>query len=155
MSNPIITLGKAYCNPLIFIGFIVLFGELATKIILGFYIEVNVVLLWKCLYCIVIILLSINILVNPGIAYTDIPTGNENNKKYCSVCQITDYSMTISHCDECICIKGRDHHCILMSKCVSKSNFLFFVLFVRMAFILYAFTLCLFIGMIYKKLTKG
>jgi hypothetical protein len=56
---------------------------------------------------------------------------NSSDSQYCDICEIFQTpSLQISHCEDCnVCIKGHDHHCPWMGKCIGVSN-MRFVIFV-------------------------
>ena len=76
---------------------------------------------------------------NPGI-----PTANhfhkiilnqkdytKNDCLYCDVCNIIiKANEGVDHCDECgICLRGYDHHCYWVGKCIAKNNSIVFIFF--------------------------
>ena len=81
----------------------------------------------------------LTILKNPGVVprifwNKDTIDEIEKNERYdCLACKrvVDEDCGNIGHCWECdICIKGLDHHCIWMGKCVGKGNLKFFYAFV-------------------------
>lgn len=55
---------------------------------------------------------------------------NSNDSQYCDVCEIFQTpSLHISHCEDCnVCIRGHDHHCPWMGKCIGASNMRFVII---------------------------
>mgnify|MGYP002624305563 CR=1 FL=1 len=48
----------------------------------------------------------------------------------------------IEHCSECnVCVKDIDHHCPTLRKCITKKNYILFVLLIASIVIFYLFFL--------------
>lgn len=82
-----------------------------------------------CLVGVVILIYSINVIINPGIAMNQVRSNLE--EQYCTICKTYIKQNSNSfHCNLCnVCIEGFDHHCIWIGKCVGrKSKYWFYVL---------------------------
>jgi len=54
------------------------------------------------------------------------------NLRWCGVCEL-HRSKGSYHCHECgVCVKGWDHHCSFMGKCIGANNLIWFYLYVLM-----------------------
>ena len=85
-------------------------------------------------------------ILNPGIPQKELwienyfknKNSNEDGDSYriCNICKIVRRnSDNTHHCDECnICIKGLDHHCSWISKCISTKNKKLYYLFLFSTF---------------------
>jgi hypothetical protein len=114
--------------------------------LLGNYYVYGKVKKWKqiifnILLFITFIIYNILIILNPGIVIYSKKV--DQHSLYCSICNI--YYLpedNISHCSECnVCVKDIDHHCLILRKCITKKNFIFFVLLIVSIVILYSFCL--------------
>ena len=144
-NYPYISIGKNISLPLLVILFICC---IYIYVFYFFFDESGYVLQKIFNYCFVIYLLShlFAIFLNPGI-----PTFEYNNqiiedlktKKLneldCTKCKICNLNHKlkdkIGHCEKCeICYFGYDHHCIWTGHCVTKTNAIFFILFIMTLF---------------------
>ena len=114
--------------------------------LLGNYYTYGKVKKWKqiifnILLIITFIIYNILILLNPGIVIYSKKV--DQHSLYCSICNI--YYLpedNIEHCSECnVCVKDIDHHCPVLRKCITKKNFILFVLLIVSIVILYSFCL--------------
>jgi hypothetical protein len=48
-----------------------------------------------------------------------------NDNQYCDICDIfQNRALSIRHCEDCnVCIRGHDHHCPWVGKCIGEYNF--------------------------------
>ena len=91
----------------------------------------------KIFFIFSVITFTICVLMNPGIPKREYYTkrfekeyvGNFNKLVRCRKCNITiPKSFKVIHCMYCdICIKGYDHHCPWIGKCVGKNNRIIFI----------------------------
>ena len=102
------------------------------KIISPFFLIIYIILFLS-----VFILYLLAILKNPGIVprkfFVSEEEDLENRDCYdCDFCRrIRNGKEDIRHCWECdICIRGLDHHCIWMGKCIGKNNLRLFYGFI-------------------------
>ena len=86
---------------------------------------------------------------NPGIASTGrLPSEDiQRHHRYCSPCKSIRVHGTV-HCYSCdVCIRGYDHHCPWIGKCVGEKNMCAFKLFLfATMWALVAFSLCILLG---------
>ena len=88
-------------------------------------------------------------ILNPGIPQKELWIENyfkirntnddiDNSYRICNICKIVRRnSDNTHHCDECnICIKGVEHHCSWISKCISNKNKKLYYLFLLSTFTL-------------------
>ena len=75
---------------------------------------------WVLLFHILIVY-TINLFYNPGIAMDESPTNDKDT--FCSRCRKYISSKGTVHCNFCdTCIEGYDHHCVWIGKCVGRKN---------------------------------
>ena len=136
----------SFCvDNLIIYNIIVYFIDLVF-VLLGNYYAYGHVKKWKqiifnILLIIAFIFYNILIILNPGIVIYSKKV--DQHSIYCSVCNIY-YSPkdNIKHCSECnVCVKDIDHHCPVLRKCVTKKNFIFFILMIVSIVTFYIFGL--------------
>ena len=105
----------------------------------------KIILFTKISFYTYIISFLISFLFNPGIPKREYFSkkfvkeykGNFKNLINCDKCNITiPSSLKVGHCIYCkICIKGYDHHCPWIGKCIGKYTKIPFYLFLISAFL--------------------
>ena len=145
-NYPYISIGKNISLPLLLILFICL---TYLYIFYFFFEDCGFALQKSFNYCFLIYILShsIAIFLNPGIPSfeynkqikKDLVSKNINELDCtrCKICNL-NYKLIdkIGHCEKCeICYFGYDHHCIWTGHCVTKTNGLFFIIFLMSIFI--------------------
>ena len=101
-------------------------------------------------------------IINPGIPPKELwienyfkirnTSSNDNSSyKICNICKIVMKSSdNTQHCEECnICIKGIEHHCSWISKCVSKKNKCLYYIFLFSTFSLLIYFVLALISLIF------
>ena len=113
--------------------------------------------IFHILFYIFLFSFTITFLNNPGIPERKYYSKSKAQKNYlkCKKCNIiAPTELNLGHCIDCdICIKGYDHHCSWVGKCIGKGNIIFFYCFILsfLGFILFLiFTIFLFLYQISK-----
>ena len=100
-------------------------------------------------------------LLNPGIPQKELwienyfknksNTDEIDSYRICNICKIVRRnSDNTSHCDECnICIKGLEHHCSWISKCISKKNKKIFFVFIGSTLALLAYFVLALVSLVF------
>ena len=136
----------SFCvDNLIYYNIIIYFIDFVLAILGNYYVYGKVKkfkqIIFNVLLIIIFIVYNILIILNPGIVIYSKKV--DQHSLYCSICNIY-YSPedNIKHCSECnVCVKDIDHHCPALRKCVTKKNFVFFILLVISIATFYAFGL--------------
>ena len=79
-------------------------------------------LIFSILFFFVYFLYILNFLLNPGLIIKHIAI--DKNNYQCSECKVFyNKADNVDHCNFCnVCVKGLDHHCVWIGKCVGKGN---------------------------------
>ncbi|CAD8132973.1 unnamed protein product [Paramecium octaurelia] len=131
-DEPLITIGPHWPFPLFltvvlilgtyYIGFIFYKSDILFRIV------------QSCSGLFLILTFLITALKNQGINYKSSNTAFTEH--WCSICSMHKSKGTI-HCKDCnICIRGYDHHCIWIGKCVGEGNQFAFNVFI-LAFLVF------------------
>ena len=98
-------------------------------------------ILFSILFFLVYFTYILNFILNPGLIIKHIA----KNEKYiqCADCKVFyDKNDYVEHCGFCnVCIKGLDHHCIWIGKCVGKGNIYTFYIMLLAIVIFYSYML--------------
>lgn len=83
-------------------------------------------------------------LKNPGVNFTFTnPSKEVENEFYCIPCKLVKQAGTV-HCLSCdICVRGHDHHCPWVGKCIGEGNMMEFQLFLTSFMIFFVCNLIL------------
>lgn len=88
-------------------------------------------------------------------------TDSFDKYKICKICNIyVPPDTTVTHCEECnICIHGKkiiildmDHHCNVLSKCIGKSNIIWYNSFILFSVLFGIFSFLCFVGILITNL---
>ena len=103
------------------------------------------------LYFMVIFFLNRTALINPGIEINKIQ--DDIHYKFCQFCKIYyNPDEKVYHCSLCnVCIKGLDHHCVWVGKCVGKNNICSFYEMITIVAIFYLYIIICVIIYSFKK----
>lgn len=90
----------------------------------------------QSLFSLQLVTLFVSILQDPGVCVFDFIKDPTQKTLTCPDCQVTiNAFFRVSHCLQCgICIRGYDHHCPWIGKCVGKSNSKTFKAFIYSTF---------------------
>lgn len=96
-------------------------------------------ILFFCLIGALVLVYSINVIINPGIAMNQVR--NNLEEQYCTICKTYIKQNSNSfHCNLCnVCIEGFDHHCVWIGKCVGRKNKIWFYGLIGTVTVFYAF----------------
>ena len=98
-------------------------------------------ILFSILFFLVYLTYILNFILNPGLIIKHIAI-NENYIQ-CADCKVFyDKNDNVEHCGFCnVCIKGLDHHCIWIGKCVGRGNIYTFYIMLLAIVIFYSYML--------------
>ena len=139
-SEPLFCLDKKW-----YLHLIILFIEIILAFVGNYYLFIKLEL-WKLIiYNILLLLLCLNynalIILNPGIIIKS--QKGYMHTGYCKKCNIYFIpENNLYHCYDCdICVRNIDHHCTVVSKCITKKNFILFISMIVIFVIYYVYTL--------------
>lgn len=78
----------------------------------------------QILFSLQLLTLIVSILQDPGVCVFDFIKDSNQKTLTCPDCNVTiNAFFKVAHCLQCgICVRGYDHHCPWIGKCVGKSN---------------------------------
>ena len=105
----------------------------------------SLAIIFNIIFFLLIINSFLMIISDPGIVdyQNRILDSEDPNILHCSVCRSTQNDKAV-HCYECdVCIRGYDHHCDFMGKCIGGGNIWLFYIYVGVTPVYFIFTVIL------------